>query len=71
MENYSRQYRHFKGGVYDFVCAARLESDPDVTMIVYTAADGSYWTRPAGVFFEKIAHEGRTVQRFTPIADGN
>ena len=31
------QFRHFKGGIYDFVCAAKLESDPTVTMIVYTA----------------------------------
>lgn len=61
------QYRHFKGGIYNFVCAAKLESDPNVVMIVYTAADGSYWTRPESVFFELIEHEGKTVQRFTPI----
>jgi hypothetical protein len=63
------QFRHFKGGIYDFVCAAKLESDPTITMIVYTAADGSFWTRPESVFFEKIEHEGKTVQRFTPIDD--
>lgn len=61
------QYRHFKGGIYNFICAAKLESDPNVVMIVYTAADGSYWTRPESVFFELIEHEGKTVQRFTPI----
>jgi len=69
MESYSKQYRHFKGGIYDFVCAATLESDPTVTMIVYTAADGSYWTRPATVFFEQIEHNGSMVQRFTPIPE--
>ena len=57
----------YKRQIYDFVCAAKLESDPTVTMIVYTAADGSYWTRPESVFFEKIEHNGKTVQRFTPI----
>lgn len=61
------QYRHFKGGIYNFICAAKLESDPNVVMIVYTAEDGSYWTRPESVFFELIEHEGKTVQRFTPI----
>lgn len=63
------QFRHYKGGIYDFVCAAKLESDPDTMMIVYTAADGSFWTRPEKVFFEMIEHEGKTVQRFAAIDD--
>lgn len=61
------QFRHYKGGIYDFVCAAKLESDPNIVMIVYTAADGSFWTRPETVFFEMVEHEGKTVQRFTAI----
>lgn len=61
------QFRHYKGGIYNFVCAAKLESDPNVVMIVYTAADGSYWTRPESVFFEAIEHDGKTVQRFVAI----
>jgi|CXWL01.1.fsa_nt_gi hypothetical protein len=64
------QFRHYKGGIYEFVCAAKLESDPDTVMIVYTAADGSFWTRPEKVFFEMIEHEGKTVQRFAAIDDG-
>ena len=64
------QFRHYKGGIYDFVCAAKLESDPDTMMIVYTAADGSFWARPEKVFFEMIEHEGKTVQRFVAIDDG-
>ncbi|MFJ7567798.1 DUF1653 domain-containing protein [Herminiimonas sp. NPDC097707] len=61
------QFRHYKGGIYDFVCAAKLESDPNIVMIVYTAADGSFWTRPETVFFEMIEHDGKSVQRFTAI----
>lgn len=61
------RYRHYKGGIYEFVCAAKLESDPDVVMIVYRAADGSLSTRPQNVFFETIEHQGKTVQRFAPI----
>lgn len=61
------QFRHYKGGIYDFVCAAKLEADPNIVMIVYTAADGSFWTRPESVFFEQIEHQGKLMQRFTAI----
>jgi hypothetical protein len=61
------RYRHYKGGIYELVCEARLESDPDITMIVYRAADGGIWTRPSTVFFEMIEHQGRAVQRFAPL----
>jgi hypothetical protein len=61
------QYRHFKGGIYELVCEATLESDPRVTMIVYKASNGTLWTRPASVFFELVEHEGAKVPRFAPI----
>ena len=61
------QYRHFKGGIYDFICEATLESDPTVTMIVYRAANGSIWTRPSSVFFEEIERDGKITQRFVAI----
>jgi hypothetical protein len=60
------QFRHYKGGVYEFVCEATLESDLS-TMIVYRAADGSIWTRPKDVFFQLIDVDGVQRQRFTPI----
>ena len=63
------RYRHYKGGTYEFICAAKLESDPDTVMIVYQAADGSFWTRPEKVFFEIIEHQGKPVQRFTPLME--
>lgn len=63
----SVRYRHYKGGIYELICEATLESDPTVTMIVYRAANGTIWTRPANVFFELIEHEGQTVARFEPI----
>jgi hypothetical protein len=61
------KYRHYKGGIYEIVCEARLESDPDVVMIVYKSEDGSVWTRPREVFFELVQNEGNIVQRFAPI----
>lgn len=61
------RYRHYKGGIYELVCEATLESDPTVTMIVYKASNGTIWTRPASVFFELIEVGGAKVARFAPI----
>lgn len=61
------KYRHYKGGIYEIICEARLESDPDVVMIVYKSEEGLIWTRPRSVFFELVQHDGKTVQRFAPI----
>jgi len=44
------KYRHYKGGIYEIVCEARLESDPNIIMIVYKSEEGLIWTRPSGVF---------------------
>jgi len=60
------RYRHYKGGLYELVCEATLESDL-TPMIVYRAANGSVWIRPKDVFFQLIEVDGKTVQRFTPI----
>ena len=60
------QFRHYKGGLYQLVCVATLESDLS-DMIVYTAPDGSYWTRPREVFFQMVEVDGTLVQRFTPV----
>lgn len=63
----TNKYRHYKGGVYEFVCTATLESDPSVQMMVYKAANGTVWTRPVSVFFEVIEHQGQQVPRFAAI----
>jgi len=58
------KFRHYKGGIYDLVYEAKLESDPSVTMIVYRAADGTIWTLPSDEFFELVEADGKTVPRF-------
>lgn len=63
------RYRHYKGGIYEIVCEAKLESDPAITMIIYKAANGTIWARPSDVFFETIEIDGKTVRRFAPIDD--
>ena len=60
------QYRHYKGGLYELVCVATLESDLS-EMIVYRAADGSIWTRPRTVFFEMVDVGGTQLPRFAPV----
>lgn len=61
-----KQYRHYKGGVYELVCEATMEADR-TSLIVYRAADGSIWSRPRDVFFEQIEVDGKPVQRFVEI----
>jgi hypothetical protein len=62
------QFRHYKGGLYEFVCDATLESDL-TPMIVYRSADGKVWTRPASVFFELVDVGGKPVPRFAPVSE--
>lgn len=61
------KYRHYKGGIYEIICEAQLESAPETIMMVYKSEEGSIWTRPREQFFEFVQHEGNTVQRFAPI----
>lgn len=63
-----QRYRHYKGGIYELVCEATQESDLS-PVIVYRAHNGSIWTRPRAVFFERLMVDGVEVQRFTPLDD--
>jgi len=62
------RYRHYKGGIYEWVCEAKLESDPTVTLVIYRSPEGATWARPRDVFFEPVVHEGAMVDRFEHIA---
>jgi hypothetical protein len=62
------QYRHYKGGLYEFVCEATLESD-HTPLIVYRAANGTVWVRPKSVFFELLDVDGKQVPRFAPVPE--
>ena len=61
------RYRHYKGGIYEVVCEAKLEADPNVTLMIYKSDNGLIWARPKEVFFETVQHEGQTVPRFAPL----
>lgn len=60
------KFRHYKGGLYELVCEATLESDL-TPMIVYRAANGTTWIRPKEVFFETIEVDGKLMPRFSQI----
>jgi hypothetical protein len=60
------RFRHYKGGIYELVCEARLEAD-GVPVIVYRGADGAVWVRPRDAFFEQVVVGGVATPRFTPI----
>ncbi|WP_343651167.1 DUF1653 domain-containing protein [Herbaspirillum sp.] len=60
------RYRHYKGGIYEYVDEAILEADL-TPMIIYRAADGRLWLRPREVFFEMVEVEGKQVPRFQKI----
>lgn len=62
------RYRHYKGDIYEWVCEAKLEFDPTVTLVIYRSQEGLVWARPREVFFEKVLYEGKTVDRFERIA---
>lgn len=63
------KYQHYKGGIYEVVCEAKLESDPNVIMMIYRAVNGTIWARPSDVFFERVQYEGQSVPRFAPLND--
>jgi hypothetical protein len=60
------RYRHYKGGLYEFICEATIEADL-TTVVVYRAANGTVWVRPKDVFFEMVEVDGTQVPRFAPV----
>ena len=64
------KYRHYKGGTYEWVADATLESDL-TPMTLYRAADGSLWVRPTAIFHELIEVDGEKVPRFAPVRDAD
>ncbi len=61
-------YRHYKGRDYRVLGLAR-HSETFEPVVVYQALHGEHglWVRPAGMFLETVAINGRTIPRFTCI----
>jgi len=63
------KYRHFKGGIYTYICDALLEWDEDTHVIVYEDEQGRRWVRPREEFYGKLEFEGKFVQRFVKVEE--
>ena len=59
------QYRHFKGNKYLVLHIAK-NSETLEPMVVYQALYGDFgiWVRPASMWHQIVAHNGKMVKRF-------
>jgi len=64
------RFRHYKGGLYEVVGAAR-HSETLEPLVVYRPlynASG-LWVRPHAMFFESVEIDGRLQPRFAPVGE--
>jgi hypothetical protein len=62
-------YRHYKGGEYEVVGAARHSETLEFLVVYRPLYNASgLWVRPHAMFFGTLEVNGVTVQRFTPLA---
>ena len=65
------KYKHFKGGIYKYICDATLEWCPDdekSNVVVYESVEtGKRWVRPRGDFHGMVERDGKQFKRFTQI----
>jgi hypothetical protein len=55
-------WRHFKGGVYEFV--GLVATSPDGPLVLYRSGDGRAWLRPLAMIHEVVEYHAETVPRF-------
>ena len=62
------RYRHFKGMEYEVLFVAK-HSETLEEMVVYRAlyGDGGVWVRPAKMWNETVARDGKVLPRFEYI----
>ncbi|TFZ07683.1 DUF1653 domain-containing protein [Ramlibacter humi] len=63
------RYRHYKGGEYEVVGAAR-HSETLEPLVLYRPLynDSGLWVRPYGMFFEDVEIDGARRPRFQLLA---
>jgi hypothetical protein len=59
------RYRHYKGGEYEVIGAAR-HSETHEPLVVYRPLydDTGWWVRPHAMFFGEVEIDGRRAPRF-------
>ena len=62
------RYRHYKGGEYEVLGAAR-HSETEELLVVYRTLydDSGWWVRPHRMFFESVVVDGVSQPRFARI----
>jgi len=62
------RYRHYKGGEYEVLAAAR-HSESHEPLVVYRPLYNAtgWWVRPHAMFFGQVDIDGRPQPRFTRI----
>jgi hypothetical protein len=65
------RYRHYKGGEYEVLGAAR-HSETLEALVVYRPLYNAtgLWVRPHAMFFGTLSVEGKQVRRFAPMDEG-
>ena len=63
------RYRHFKGTEYE-VLGVSTHSETGEKLVIYMSVDGkeTLWARPYDMFIDVVEHNGRKVNRFTPLS---
>jgi len=63
------KYRHFKGTEYE-VLGVSTNSETGEKLVIYMSVDGkeTLWARPYDMFIDVVEHNGRKVNRFTPLS---
>ncbi len=56
-------WRHYKGGLYEEVCAA-VHTETKEALIVYRGEDGKVWARPVESFHDTVVVDGQVRMRF-------
>lgn len=65
--NNPRRFRHYKGGMYEVVCEARLESTQTLMMVYRNIDTGDIWVRPRAEFDDIVDWQGQQVARFAEV----
>lgn len=62
------RYRHYKGGLYEVIGAAR-HSETHEPLVVYRPLynDSGWWVRPHAMFFEEVDVAGVRQPRFARV----
>lgn len=61
-----KQYRHHKGGIYEFLYIA-IHSETEEKLVIYRNSEGVIYARPYDMFFENVTINGVVMPRFTEI----